>query len=106
MSRCGASSSSVGTATEPVLEFGERPLDLAGAAAHRARHPVELAQPVVDRAPDAWHGERLELDPALGIEPFDGIDQAEHAGADQIARVDAARQAAPTRPATNFTSGE
>ena len=75
------------------LELGERPLDLAGPAAHRPRHPVERAQPVEDRAADARHGERLELHAALGVEALDGVDQAEHAGADEVARIDAVRQA-------------
>ena len=71
------------------LELGDRPLDLACPAAHRPRHPVELAQPVVDRAADAGRGERLELHAAVGLEPLDGVDQPEHAGADQIAGIDA-----------------
>ena len=79
-------------ATERVLELGEGALDLAGSAAYRPRHPVELAQAVVDGAPDARRGERLELHTALGIEAIDGVDQTEHAGADEVARVDAARQ--------------
>ena len=79
--------------TETVLELGERPLDAARPAAHRSRHPVELAEPVVHRTADARHGERLELHATLGIETFDGVDQAEHARADEVARVDARRQA-------------
>ena len=59
---------------------------------HRPRHPVELAQPVVDRPADPRRGERLELHAALRIEALDGVDQPEHPGADQVARVDARRQ--------------
>ena len=47
------------------------------------------------------------LTPTLGIETLDGIDQPEHAGADEITGIDAATaRPAPSRPATNFTSGE
>src|SRR4029079_3823915 len=79
-------------AAERVLELGERTLDLAGAAAHRTRYPIELSQPVVDRASDARSGERLELDATLGIETVDRVDQTEHARADEIAWVHAAGQ--------------
>ena len=74
------------------LELVDRSFDLPRSRADRTRHPVELAQAVVDRAPDARRGERLELHPALGIEPLDGVDQPEYAGADEVARVDAGRQ--------------
>jgi hypothetical protein len=75
-----------------VLELGDRPLDLARPAADRPRHPVELAEPVVDRAADARRGERLELHAPVGLEAIDGVDQSEHSGADQVAGIDAVRQ--------------
>ena len=91
--RCDDSSASVGRPAVTTLELGERRLDLASPAAHRPRHPVERSQAIEDRATDARYGERLELDTAFGIEPLDGIDEAEHAGTDQVARVDAVGQA-------------
>ncbi len=88
-----ASSSSVGA--RPCLASSSEiaALDVAGPAADRPRHPVELAQPVVDGTADAGRGERLELHASVGLEPLDGVDQAEHPGADQIAGIDARRQA-------------
>jgi hypothetical protein len=38
-------------------------------------------------------GERLELDAAPRVEPLDRVDEAEHPGADEVARIDARRQA-------------
>ena len=75
------------------LELGDRALDVARPAADRPRHPVELTQPVVDGAADTGRGERLELHASVGLEPLDGVDQAEHPGADQITGIDARRQA-------------
>ena len=75
------------------LELGDRPLDVAGPAPNRPRNPVELAQSVVDGTADAGRGERLELHAPVGLEPLDGVDQPEHPGADQIAGIDARRQA-------------
>ncbi len=76
-----------------VFDLRDRLLDTAGTAADRSRHPVELAQTVVDRTADTRHGKRLELDPAFGIEPLDRVDQAEHTRADEISRVDTRGQA-------------
>jgi hypothetical protein len=76
-----------------VFELGDRLLDAARPAANRPRHPVELAQAVVHRPTDPWHRERLELDTSFRIEPFDRVDQAEDAGADQVTGVDARREA-------------
>src|SRR5918995_3611151 len=67
-----------------MLELRVRPLDLAGFGPHRARHPVERAQLVDDRALDAGDGEGLELDLALGLEALDRGDQAEQAIGDQV----------------------
>src|SRR5579884_226781 len=52
---------------QPPLELPDRPLDLAGAGPHGARHPVHRAQLVDDLALDARHGVRLELDVARGV---------------------------------------
>ncbi len=90
-----AISSSVGRAHQALLELRDRPLDLTGARAHRARHPVERAQLVDDRAPDARDRVRLELDLAIGIEPLDRPDQAEQPVRDEILLVDVRRQARP-----------
>src|SRR5215212_2757001 len=62
---------------QPVLELAVRPLDLAGTGADRARHPVERAQLVDDRALDARDRVGLELDLALDVEALDRIDQAD-----------------------------
>src|SRR5207244_3667578 len=69
------------------------------AGAHRARHPVERAQLVDDRALDARHRVRLELDVASGVVALDGADQPEQPVRDEIALVDVCRQARaePTR---------
>ena len=55
---------------------GVGPLDVARPRAHRARHPVERAQLVDDRALDAGDREGLELDLALEVEALDRADQA------------------------------
>ena len=93
MWRWVGSSSSVGRPTVLGLQFGDRPLDVAGPAANRPRNPVELAQSVVDRAADPWRGEGLELHASGRIEPLDRVDEPEHPGADQVAGIDAGRQA-------------
>ena len=82
-------------AVQLLLELGDRPLDVAGAGAHRARHPVERAQLVDDRALDPRDRVRLELDLAVGVVALDRADQPEQAVRDEIALVDVRRQAAP-----------
>ena len=71
-----------------VLELGLGGLDFAGARADRARHPVERAQLVDDRAADPGHREGLEFDPPLGLEALDRPDQADQAVGDQVGVVD------------------
>ncbi len=71
-----------------VLELGLRGLDFTGARADRARHPVERAQLVDDRAADPGHREGLELDPPLGLEALDRADQAHQAVGDQVGVID------------------
>ena len=73
---------------ELVLELRVRLLDLAGARAHRARHPVERAQLVDDRAADALHGEGLEADLAARLEAIHRLDQADHPVGDQVGLLD------------------
>src|SRR5215210_3684505 len=73
-----------GRAVQLVLELGVGPLDLARLGAHRARHPVERAQLVDDRALDARDREGLELDLALEIEALDRSNQAEEAVGDEV----------------------
>ncbi len=75
-------------AVELPLELADRPLDVAGARPHRARHPVERAQLVDDRALDPRHRVRLELDLAVRVEALDRADQAEQAVRDEVALVD------------------
>jgi hypothetical protein len=62
-----------------VLEARVDALDPVCAGAHRARHPVERAQLVDDRALDAGDREDLELRFARRGEALDGGDQAEQA---------------------------
>ena len=73
--------------------------------AHRARHPVQRAQLVDDRALDPRDRVRLELDVAVGVVPLDRVDQPEQAVGDEVALVDVRGQAAASRPATYLTSG-
>ena len=88
-----ASSSSLGRAAQLVLELGVGLLDLAGARADRARHPVERAQLVDDRAADALHREGLEADLALRLEAVHRLDQADHPVGDQVGLLDVGGQA-------------
>src|SRR3954454_5114358 len=64
---------------QPVLELAVHALDLAGAGAHGARHPVQRAQLVDDRALDARDRVGLELDLAIGVEALDRVDEADQA---------------------------
>jgi hypothetical protein len=72
------------SALELVLELGVGLLDLAGAGADAARHPVERAQLVDDRALDAGDRVGLELDLALGLEALDRADQADEPVGDEV----------------------
>src|SRR5215210_682929 len=82
-----------GRPVQTVLELAVHALDLAGAGAHGARHPVERAQLVDDRALDARDGVGLELDLALGIEALDRVDQADQAVGDEVGLLDVRGQA-------------
>src|SRR3954470_9948900 len=73
-----------GRAVQAVLELPVDALDLAGAGADGARHPVEGAQLVDDRALDARDRVGLELDLALGVEALDRVDQADEAVGDEV----------------------
>ena len=64
-------------ALELVLELGVGALDLARPGADGARHPVQRAQLVDDRALDARDRVGLELDLALELEALDRVDQAD-----------------------------
>ena len=90
-----AISSSVGARCSSFSSAGDRTLDLARARADGARHPVERAQLVDDRAANAGHRERLELDLARRIEALDRPDQAEEPVGDEVLLVDVRRQARP-----------
>ena len=85
-------------ALQPRLELEVGALDLAGAGAHRARHPVERAQLVEDRALDARDRVGLEADLAAEVEALDRGDQAAEAVGDQVGLVDVRRQARAHAP--------
>ena len=76
------------------LEHRDRPLDVACAGAHGARHPVHRPELVDDRPLDPRDRVGLELDVAVGVVPLDRADQAEQAVRDEVALVDVRRQAA------------
>src|SRR5215213_5231644 len=82
-----------GGAVQAVLEPAVHPLDLAGTGAHRARHPVQRAQLVDDRALDARDRVGLELDLALGVEALDRVDEADQAVGDEVGLLDVRGQA-------------
>ena len=67
-------------------------LDVTGLRADRARHPVERAQLVDDRALDPGDGEGLELDLAVEVVALDRADQADQAVGDQVALLDVGGQ--------------
>ena len=75
-----------------VLELGVRLLDRAGLGPHRARHPVDRAELVDDRALDPGDGVGLELEAAVEVELVDGVDQPEDAVADEVGLLDVLRQ--------------
>ncbi len=79
-------------APELRLELADRPLDLARPRAHRARHPVERAQLVDDRAADPRDRVGLELDVALGVVAVDRAHQAEQPVGDEVGLLDVGRQ--------------
>src|SRR5262249_17537225 len=78
---------------ELALEDGDRALDLPGPRPDGTWHPVERPQLVDDRAADPGHGERLELDLAVGVEPLDRPDQTEQAVRDEVLLVDVGGEA-------------
>src|SRR3954471_18314210 len=82
-----------GGAMQLVLELGVDLLDLAGPGAHGARHPVQRAQLVDDRALDTGDRVGLELDLALGIEALDRVDEPDQAVRDEVGLLDVRRQA-------------
>ena len=92
-------------AGELGLEVGDRPLDVAGAGAHGARHPVHRAQLVDDRALDPRDRVGLELDVAPGVEALDRADQAEEPVGDEVALLHVRGEAGAEAPATYLTSG-
>ena len=77
-----------GRTLELVLELGVRALDLAGPRADGARHPVQRAQLVDDRALDARDRVGLELDLALELEALDRRDEAHEAVRDEVGLLD------------------
>ncbi len=80
------------SSVEPMLEFGQRTLDLPRPRPDRAWHPVEGAQPVEDRALDPVDRIGLELETAFGLELVDRIYQPENSVRDQVGLVDVAWQ--------------
>ncbi len=85
-------------ARQTRLEVGDRPLDVARAGAHGARHPVHRTQLVDDRALDPRDRVRLELDVAGRIEPLDRADQAEEPVRNEVAFVHVSGQPATEPP--------
>ena len=65
--------------SEPVFEIGERAVDLARLGAGRTRHPVERAQFVEDRSPDARHSIGFEFHSTVGVEVLEGFYQSDDA---------------------------
>ena len=74
-------------AADPRLQLADRTLDLAGAGADGARHPVHRAKLVDDLALDPGHRVRLELHVARRVVALDRADQAEQAVGDEVALV-------------------
>ncbi|KAG1191095.1 hypothetical protein G6F35_013828 [Rhizopus arrhizus] len=81
-----------GTATA-LLEPADGGGGVAGAAVHRARHPVAPPDFIDHRAADADRGVGLERGALVGVVAARGLDQAHHAGLDQVVDFDAGRQA-------------
>ena len=79
-------------APELVLELGDRPLDGTRLRPHRARHPVDRAELVDDRALDPRDRVGLELEAAAGIELVDGVDEPEDPVAHEVGLLDVLRQ--------------
>ena len=79
-------------AAELRLELADRALDVAGAGADGARHPVHRAQLVDDLPLDPRDRVRLELHVARRVVALDRADQAEEAVRDEVALVDVGRQ--------------
>src|SRR3954454_2367526 len=73
-----------GRPVQAVLELAVDALDLTGAGADGARHPVQGAQLVDDRALDAGDRVGLELDLAVGVEALDRVDEADEAVGDEV----------------------
>ena len=84
---------SVGARCRRFSRMAQHLLDLARLAAHRARHPVQRAQLVDDRALDARDRVGLELDLAVRVEALQRADEAEQAVADEVGLLDVRRQA-------------
>ena len=87
-----ASSSSVGLRCRVASSFDVRLLERPGLGPHRARHPVDRAQLVEDRALDARDRVGLELVAAIGVELLDRVDQPEDAVADEVGLLDVLRE--------------
>ena len=76
------------------LELADRVRHGARLAMHRARRPVELAQPVEHRAADTDAGVSLETRAASGRIVGRRLEQAEHAGLDEVVDFHRRRQSA------------
>ena len=82
----------LGLASEAAAGSGDRGVDVAPQPAQRARRPVEIAQRVEHRALDAPARKRVEGDAERRLVARGGIDQPEHADADEIGDLDLRRQ--------------
>ena len=75
-------------------EPGPGGFHLASPRPHRTAHPIERAQALYHFAMDTITGVDFELYAALGIEPLERFQKADHAGMNQRLQVDAWRQPA------------
>ena len=69
-------------------ELHRGPLDLARLAANAARHPVQRAELVEDRAADPRAGIGLELDPARRVEALHRLDEPTETVRDEVRDLD------------------
>ncbi len=88
-----AISASSGSRPSRRRSVADRAVHVAAQAAQRARRPVEVAQRVEHRALHAAARERVERHAERRLVAAGGVDQAEHADADEVGDLDLRRQA-------------
>src|SRR3989441_13242876 len=77
---------------ELLAEIGVGLFQILALLSKGPRGPVEISQAVENRAANADFGISLELDVPLGLKLLDRIEQANHAGIDEIPHLDIRRQ--------------